>query len=52
LPAVGHQTIIWFPDTTLPDAALYIAKVEGRNRIKRSDDPPPNGSKSTVIRVA
>jgi PleD family two-component response regulator len=34
------------------DAALYIAKVEGRNRIKRSDDPPPNGSKSTVIRVA
>jgi diguanylate cyclase (GGDEF)-like protein len=34
------------------DAALYIAKVEGRNRIKRSDEPPPNGGKSTVIRVA
>jgi diguanylate cyclase (GGDEF)-like protein len=34
------------------DAALYIAKVEGRNRIKRSDDPPPDGGKSTVIRVA
>ena len=34
------------------DAALYIAKVEGRNRIRRSDDPPPSGGKSTVIRVA
>jgi diguanylate cyclase (GGDEF)-like protein len=34
------------------DAALYSAKVEGRNRIRRSDDPPPDGGKSTIIRVA
>jgi len=50
--AVGaaHQTV----GTLLAaaDAALYAAKVEGRNRIKRTDDPPPNGGKSTVIRVA
>jgi diguanylate cyclase (GGDEF)-like protein len=43
----AHQTV-----ETLLAAPLYIAKVEGRNRVRRSDDPPPNGSKSTVIRVA
>jgi diguanylate cyclase (GGDEF)-like protein len=34
------------------DAALYCAKAEGRNRIKRADQPKPEGGKSTVIRVA
>jgi len=44
----AHQTI----DTLLAsaDVALYNAKVEGRNRIKRSDDAPPDGG--DVIRVA
>jgi diguanylate cyclase (GGDEF)-like protein len=34
------------------DAALYCAKSEGRNRVKRADQPQPNGSSSAVIRVA
>lgn len=34
------------------DAALYCAKSEGRNRVKRADQPKPNGSSSAVIRVA
>jgi diguanylate cyclase (GGDEF)-like protein len=34
------------------DAALYSAKSEGRNRIKRADKSGPDDSVSTVIRVA
>ena len=33
------------------DAALYEAKTEGRNRIKRARQPPPDGV-SNVFRVA
>jgi diguanylate cyclase (GGDEF)-like protein len=34
------------------DAALYRAKSEGRNRVKRADQSKPDGNVSTVIRVA
>ena len=34
------------------DAALYGAKADGRNRIKRADQSKPEGGPSTVIRVA
>ena len=34
------------------DAALYLAKAEGRNRVKRADPVRPDGTSSTVIRVA
>jgi len=34
------------------DDALYRAKTGGRNRIKRADQPEPEGGPSTVIRVA
>jgi diguanylate cyclase (GGDEF)-like protein len=34
------------------DAALYGAKTEGRNRVKRAEWPPPKGSPSNVFRVA
>jgi diguanylate cyclase (GGDEF)-like protein len=34
------------------DAALYRAKSEGRNRVKRADQPKLQGALSTVIRVA
>jgi diguanylate cyclase (GGDEF)-like protein len=34
------------------DAALYGAKSEGRNRIRRADQSGPKGDVSTVIRVA
>jgi diguanylate cyclase (GGDEF)-like protein len=34
------------------DVALYNAKIEGRNRIKRSSDPSPGGGDPGVIRVA
>jgi diguanylate cyclase (GGDEF)-like protein len=34
------------------DAALYGAKTEGRNRIKRADQPKPEGGLSNVFRVA
>jgi diguanylate cyclase (GGDEF)-like protein len=34
------------------DVALYSAKIEGRNRIKRSNDPSPDGGPPGVIRVA
>jgi diguanylate cyclase (GGDEF)-like protein len=34
------------------DAALYSAKAEGRNRIKRADQPKPEGGSSNVFRVA
>ncbi len=34
------------------DNALYRAKVEGRNRVERADEPKPAGGASTVIRVA
>ena len=34
------------------DIALYRAKAEGRNCVKRADQPKPKGGFSTVIRVA
>jgi len=34
------------------DIALYGAKTEGRNRIKRADNPEPEGESSNVVRVA
>jgi diguanylate cyclase (GGDEF)-like protein len=34
------------------DVALYSAKTEGRNRIKRADQPKTEGSPSNVFRVA
>jgi len=34
------------------DVALYGAKTEGRNRIKRADQPKPEGGLSNVFRVA
>jgi diguanylate cyclase (GGDEF)-like protein len=34
------------------DTALYCAKSEGRNRVKRADQSRPEGGLSTVIRVA
>jgi PleD family two-component response regulator len=34
------------------DFALYRAKADGRNRVKRSDHPRPDGSEKNVIRVA
>jgi diguanylate cyclase (GGDEF)-like protein len=34
------------------DIALYCAKTEGRNRVKRADQPKPEGDLSTVLRVA
>jgi diguanylate cyclase (GGDEF)-like protein len=34
------------------DVALYRAKTEGRNRVKRADQHTPENSSSTVIRVA
>jgi diguanylate cyclase (GGDEF)-like protein len=34
------------------DAALYSAKTEGRNRIRRAGQPRPEGSASNVFRVA
>lgn len=34
------------------DTALYLAKAEGRNRVKRADQPKTDGGLSTVIRVA
>jgi diguanylate cyclase (GGDEF)-like protein len=34
------------------DVALYAAKAEGRNRIKRSDQTKPEGGSSNVFRVA
>jgi PleD family two-component response regulator len=34
------------------DRALYCAKAEGRNRVKRADEPTAECALSTVIRVA
>jgi diguanylate cyclase (GGDEF)-like protein len=34
------------------DMALYAAKADGRNRIKRADQPRPEGGSSNVFRVA
>jgi diguanylate cyclase (GGDEF)-like protein len=34
------------------DFALYRAKADGRNRVKRTDHARPDGNKKTVIRVA
>jgi diguanylate cyclase (GGDEF)-like protein len=36
----------------LADGALYRAKAEGRNRVKRADQPKPEGRISSIIRVA
>jgi diguanylate cyclase (GGDEF)-like protein len=36
----------------LSDVALYRAKSEGRNRVKRADQPKPDGGSSSIIRVA
>jgi PleD family two-component response regulator len=36
----------------LADAALYAAKAEGRNRIKRADQPKRDGDSWGIIRVA
>jgi diguanylate cyclase (GGDEF)-like protein len=36
----------------ISDAALYVAKTEGRNRIKRFDQPKPESGSSNVFRVA
>ena len=36
----------------LSDQALYRAKADGRNRVKRADQPKPDGGKTTAIRVA
>ena len=34
------------------DVALYGAKTEGRNRIKRAEPPKPEGGLSNVFRIA
>jgi diguanylate cyclase (GGDEF)-like protein len=34
------------------DVALYVAKADGRNRIKRADQPAPARGLSNVFRVA
>ena len=36
----------------LSDLALYRAKADGRNRVKRADHPKPNGGKTNAIRLA
>jgi diguanylate cyclase (GGDEF)-like protein len=36
----------------ISDAALYSAKAEGRNRVKRAEQPAPDGAVSNVYRVA
>jgi diguanylate cyclase (GGDEF)-like protein len=46
----AEQTLSTLLDES--DAALYCAKNEGRNRIKRAEQPKPAGGLSTVIRVA
>jgi PleD family two-component response regulator len=34
------------------DVALYRAKADGRNRVKRVDQLKPKGSSTTALRVA
>jgi diguanylate cyclase (GGDEF)-like protein len=36
----------------LSDLALYRAKADGRNRVKRADQAKPDGGKTTAMRVA
>ena len=36
----------------LSDQALYRAKEDGRNRVKRAEHAKPNGGKTTATRVA
>jgi diguanylate cyclase (GGDEF)-like protein len=36
----------------LSDLALYRAKADGKNRVKRADHPKPNGGKTTAMRIA
>ncbi len=45
-----HQTIEAL--LAAADVALYNAKIEGRNRIRRSDAPPTDGDEPGVIRIA
>ena len=46
----SEQTLTTLPEDA--DIALYRAKSEGRNRVKRADQSKPEGGLSTVIRVA
>jgi PleD family two-component response regulator len=36
----------------LCDQALYRAKADGRNRVKRADKPKRHGGKTAAIRIA
>jgi len=46
----GEQTLSALLEYS--DIALYRAKAEGRNRVKRADQPRPEGGSSNVLRVA
>jgi diguanylate cyclase (GGDEF)-like protein len=49
--ATGEETLDALLEES--DSALYLAKTEGRNRVRRADRPKPNGGgRSSVIRVA
>jgi PleD family two-component response regulator len=36
----------------LSDVALYRAKADGKNRVKRADQPESNGGKPIAMRIA